>query len=223
MITTPELIDSLASNAGPVRRLRAPVVRAACWLLFAVFMLAMVAIVHGLRSDLAVRLDEPIFVFGLASALLTGALAAIASFFVSLPDRSRLWMFLPLPAFLAWMSTISYGCLTHWVAPMPTEGLVAAEAQCLALMLLTSIPLSLTMLLMVRYAAPYRPRPVVIMGSLAVAALVAGALSVFHDHNAAAMVLLWNVGVTILVVGLGGLFGRSALIWIAPRPVFGQP
>jgi len=105
---------------------------------------------------------------------------------------------------------------------MPTDGFAAEELRCFALMMLTSIPLSLTMLLMVRYAASYRPRPVVIMGSLAVAALVAAALSVFHDHNAAALVLLWNVGLTALVVGLGGLFGRQALTWIAPRPMFGQ-
>jgi hypothetical protein len=221
VITTPELIDSLATSAGPVKRLRPPVVRAVCWLLFAGFMLALIAVAHGLRSDLAARLDEPIFVFGLVSVLLTGILAAVSSFFISLPDRSRLWMLLPLPAFLAWMSTISYGCLTHWVSPM-TEGFVLEELKCFALMLLTSIPLSLTMLLMVRYAVSYRPRPVVIMGSLAVASLVAGALSIFHAHNAAALVLLWNVGLTVFVVGLGSLYGRRALSWIAPRPVFGQ-
>ena len=220
MITTPELIDSLATNSAPITRLRPPVVRAFLWLLFAAFMLALIAVVHGFRSDLAARLDEPVFVLGFASSLLTGILAAGASFFISLPDRSRLWMLLPLPAFVAWMSTVSYGCLAHWVAPVPAEGYVASEVQCFSLLLLF-VPLSLTMLLMVRYAASYRPRPVVVMGSLAVAAIVATALSVFHDHNAAALVLLWNVGVTVVVVGLGGLFGRRALTWIAPRPLFG--
>lgn len=222
MITTPELIDSLAANAGPVQRLRSPIIRAACWLLFAGFVLVLLAVAHGLRPDLAARMDEPIFVYGLAASVLTGILAAVASFVISLPDRSRLWAFLPLPAFLAWMSTISYGCLTHWVAPMPAEGIAAAEMECFAMMLLTSIPLSLTMLLMVRYAASYRPRPVVVMGSLAVAALVAAALSIFHDHNAAGLVLIWNVGLTIVVVGFGGLFGRRALAWLAPRSLYGQ-
>jgi hypothetical protein len=203
VITTPELIDSLAANAGPVQRLRSPIIRAACWLLFAGFVLVLLAVAH-------------------AASVLTGILAAVASFVISLPDRSRLWAFLPLPAFLAWMSTISYGCLTHWVAPMPAEGIAAAEMECFAMMLLTSIPLSLTMLLMVRYAASYRPRPVVVMGSLAVAALVAAALSIFHDHNAAGLVLIWNVGLTIVVVGFGGLFGRRALAWLAPRPLYGQ-
>ncbi len=222
MITTPELIDSLARNAGPIKRLRSPGIRAVCWLLFAGFVLALVAVAHGVRPDLAARLQEPIFLISLVSSALTGILAAIASFVVSLPDRSRLWAFLPTPALLAWMSTISYGCLTYWVAPMPAEGIVASEMECFAMMLLTSIPLSLTMLLMVRYAAFYRPRPVVVMGSLAVAALVAAALSVFHDHNAAGLVLIWNVGLAVVMVGLGGMFGRQALMWVAPRPTLGS-
>ena len=223
MITTPDLIESLAKNAGPVKKLRSPIIRATCWLFFAVLGLALVTITHGVRSDLAARLEEPIFLFGLATSVLTGILAAIASFVISLPDRSRLWIFLPIPALLAWMSTISYGCLTHWVAPMPTEGIIASEVECFAMVLLTSIPLSLVLLRMVRYAAFYRPQPVVVMGSLAVAALVASALSIFHAHNAAALVLIWNVGLTALVVGLSGMFGRRILAWLAPRPLFEQP
>jgi hypothetical protein len=34
----------------------------------------------------------------MAGAALTGVLAAIAAFLVSLPDRSRLWLILPAPA-----------------------------------------------------------------------------------------------------------------------------
>ncbi len=80
MIKTPDLIASLAANATPVRRLRPPVMRAACWLLLAAAVLTLLAINQGIRPDFAQRLREPAFVICMAASLLTGVLAAIAAF-----------------------------------------------------------------------------------------------------------------------------------------------
>jgi hypothetical protein len=154
MTTTPELIATLAADATPVRRLRHPLVRASSWLLLAVFVVALLAISQGLRPDLAQRLEQPTFVIGVAAALLTGVLAAIASCLVSLPDRSRLWSLLPVPTLLLWLSTIGYGCLTSWIGLGP-DGMRPSEvARCFATLLLTSVPLSVAMLVMLRHAAP---------------------------------------------------------------------
>ena len=101
MIKTPDLIASLAANATPVRRLRPPVMRAACWLLLAAVVLTLLAVNQGIRPDLVQRLQEPAFAVSMAASLLTGVLATIAAFLVSLPDRSRLWLLLPLPALIA--------------------------------------------------------------------------------------------------------------------------
>src|SRR5439155_621408 len=89
MITTPDLIEALAANVAPVRRLRPPLARAAFWLSVAAAILVLLAVSHGARPDLPQRLQEPIFVAGMTASLLTGVLAAIAAFLVSLPDRSR--------------------------------------------------------------------------------------------------------------------------------------
>ena len=78
--------------------------------------LVLLAVSHGARPDLAQRLQQPTFVVSILASLLTGILAAIASFLVSLPDRSRGWLLLPLPALIVWISTIGYGCLTDWVS-----------------------------------------------------------------------------------------------------------
>ena len=68
--------------------------------------LGVIAIAHGLRPDLAVRLQEPVFSWsGWRAALLTGVLAAIAAFRVSLPEASRWWVMLPVPALVLWVST----------------------------------------------------------------------------------------------------------------------
>lgn len=84
-------------------------------------------------------------------------------------------------------------------------------------LVLTSLPLSLAMLVMLRYAAPLRPTAVIMMGSLAVAAITATALSLFHVIDATAMILMWNVGMAALFIGLGSIFGRRMFRWVAPR------
>jgi len=217
MTTTPEVIDTLVDCATPVRRLHPPLVRASLWLLFAAFVLVLIAVGHGVRPDLAERLGQPVFVIGMLGALATGILAAIASFKVSLPDTSRWWLLLPVPPLAVWVSTIGYGCLTAWVSVGP-DGIRMGEAmRCIATLLMTSVPLSIAMLAMLRYATLLRPTEVCAAGGLAVAAVTAFALSLFHDLDATVMILVWNLGVAALIAVLAGLFGRSLLTWIAAR------
>jgi uncharacterized membrane protein len=95
---TRELIDALVECATPVRRLRPPLVRAVLWLAFAGVVLALIAVGHGVRTDLMARLEEPKLAATDGAALATGILATMAAFMISLPDRSRWWLLLPLPA-----------------------------------------------------------------------------------------------------------------------------
>jgi len=212
---TPDLIDALVETATPVRRLRPPIIRTGLWLAFAAIMLGLIAIAHGLRPDFFDRVRQPLFVLSMLGALATGVLAAVASFRLSLPDSSRLWIVLPLPALALWVATIGYGCLTDWVS-MDPDGVHMGEAvRCFATLLMTSVPLSIAMLVMLRYAALLRPLEVSVMGGLAVAAVTAFALSLFHDLDATVMILIWNLGSAVLIAALGSLFGRSMLTWMA--------
>jgi len=212
---TPDLIDALVETATPVRRLRPPIIRAGLWLAFAAIMLGLIAIAHGLRPDFFDRVRQPLFVLSMLGALATSILAAVASFRLSLPDSSRLWIVLPLPALALWVATIGYGCLTDWVS-MDPDGVHMGEAvRCFATLLMTSVPLSIAMLVMLRYAALLRPLEVSVMGGLAVAAVTAFALSLFHDLDATVMILIWNLGSAVLIAALGSLFGRSMLTWMA--------
>jgi hypothetical protein len=85
---------------------------------------------------------------------------------------------------------------------------VEAASSCVATLVLTSLPLSLVMLAMLRYAALLRPISVILMGSLAVSALTSVALSMFHPLDATVMVLGWKLGTAVLFTGLAALFGR---------------
>jgi hypothetical protein len=214
---TPDLIDALVDGATPVRRLRPPLVRAALWLLFAALVLALIVAGHGLRPDIGFRLQQPVFLLSMVAALTTGILAALASFQISLPDRSRWWLLLPVPALAAWLSTIGYGCLSNWVNIAPNDNRLGETVRCLATLLLTSVPLSIAMLVMLRYAALLRPTESSAMSGLAIAAMTTFSLSLVHDFDASLTILVWNLGVAVLIAGLACLFGRRMLAWTAWR------
>jgi hypothetical protein len=217
MIATQHLIASLTAHALPVRRLRPPLVRASGWLMLALLVLVLLGVSHGLRPDFVKQLDDRTYVVSIVASLFTGVLATLAAFMLSLPDRSRLYALLPLPSLLVWMLTLSIGCLTDWVAVNP-DGLGMGEAvSCFATLVLTSLPLSLALLVMLRHTARLSPVTVIWMGGLAVGALTASALALFHPIDATVMILMWNLGVAALIVLFARIFGQRMLAWVAPR------
>ncbi len=217
MRNTSDLIEALVDSTTPVRRLRPPYLRAALWLSLAAAVLALLCVAHGVRPDIFVRLQQPVFVMSMIGALATAILAALASFKLSLPDGSRWWLLLPFPALAVWVSTIGYGCLTDWVSMSPDGVRMGEAARCFATLLLTSVPLSIAMLIMLRHAALLRPTAVSTAGGLAVAAMTSFALSLIHDLDATIMILIWNLGVAALIAGLASAFGRPTLAWVAAR------
>jgi hypothetical protein len=208
---TRDLIESLVAAALPVRRARPPVWRAALWLLAAALLVAALLAVHGARPDLPARLGEPAFCASLAAALLTGALAAVAAMLTSLPDRSRRWLLLPLPAAAVWVAGVGWGCLAHWVAFDPAGVQWAELGRCATTLLAASVPLSALMFLLLRHAKRLRPAPALLSGALAVAALTAAALSLLHEFDASLMILAWNLGAALLVIAIDGAVGRRLL------------
>lgn len=211
MADTHDLIEQLVAEAHPVRRLRPPVLRAGGWLLLAIGVIAALTLQHGPRADLAARWSEAWFAIGLVASILTGASAALTAFMVSLPDRSRAWLLLPLPAAMTWLATISVGCLTNWVSVNPDGVRLGPAASCFATLVLAAVPLSVGMFWMLRHAALLRPTPTILAGGLSVAALTATALSLLHTFEASAMILMWNFGTVLLVMGVDSTFGRRML------------
>ncbi len=216
MTRTDELIDSLVERAAPVQRLRPPLVRATLWLAFAGLLIALVAAGHGIRADFVQRLQQPAFAVTVGAALATGVLSALAAFSVSVPGRSRWWLALPLPPLAIWMSTIGYGCFA-WVSLGPDGFRFGEELQCTALLVLTSVPLAIALTAMLRYTAMLRSDAVALTGGLAIAAITSAALPLFHDHDATAMILVWNIGTAVLITGIAGVFGRRIFGWMAAR------
>jgi len=215
MMDTPDLIESLAADARPVRAIRSPLVRTGGWLALAAGILLLLVIEHGLRPDLVEQLRKPSFLAGCMASAATGVLAAVGCLLGSLPDRSRRWLLLPLPTLLVWVSTIGYGCLTDWVS-MDAGALRMGEAvRCFATVLAVSVPLSAAMFAMLRHAARLRPKLVTMTAGLAVAAMTSTALSLLHQIDATVMILAWNLGAAALLMALEGALGRRVLSRLA--------
>jgi len=198
---TLDLIESLATNARPVRALRPPLVRTAGWL----------AVEHGLRADLPTQLRKPAFLAGCLASAATGVLAAVGCLLGALPDRSRRWLLLPLPTLFVWVSTIGYGCLTDWVSIDAGAMRMGEAVRCFVTVLAVNVPLSVVMFAMLSHAARLHPKLVTMTAGLAVAAMTSTALSLLHEIDATVMVLAWNLGVAALLVALEGALGRRVL------------
>ena len=217
MSKTSDLIDSLVDSATPVRRLAPPLLRTCIWLALAAFILALLCVAHGVRPDLPMRLRHPFFVFSMVGALATAVLAAFASFKLNLPESPRWWVLLPLPGFAMWVSTIGYGCLTDWISMNPNGIQLGEAARCFATLVMTSVPLSIAMAIMLRFAAPLRPTIVSAAAGLAIAAMTSFALSLLHTLDASIMILIWNLGIAALIAGMASALGRPLLAWVAAR------
>ena len=215
MTDTDLLIDQLAARAAPVKRLSSPLRRTALWLLLAAIIIALVVASFGARPGWLQDMQVASTAIEWFASILTGALAAYAVFQISVPGRSPSWAWLPLPAALLWLGGIGLGCMAA-AARMGSDAFVVetGSAECAWAITLTSLPLGLVMLLMVRHAGVVRPAPTAVLAALSAAALSAAGVSMIHAGENAFMVLLWHVGAVVVLSTLSGLFGRHLFAWI---------
>lgn len=202
------LIERLAAEARPVRRLRPPGQRAAQWLAAAG---AVIALAIWLFSDLhliAQRLQHERFDWEMAGMLLTGILAVVAAFHLSLPDRSALWALLPLPPLALWLATTGYSCYRHWF----TDGWALGSSwDCLKFIVGVSVPLGGSLLYLLHRAAPLMPVRVATMAGLGVASIAAFALQFFHPFDVTFLDLGTQLAASALVVLATGAYERLTL------------
>jgi hypothetical protein len=207
---TDGLIEQLVAGAEPVRRLRPPVLRAGLWL-------AVVAAV--LATAIALFADIPLFArraadgklaLELAGTALTGILAVIAAFELSLPDRSGRWALLPLPTLGLWIASSGYECWRHWISFGPDGWEIGESWHCFRFILGLSLPLAVSLIVMLRRARPLAPARVAIVGALGVAALAAFSLQFFHPFDVTFMDLgIHAVAVAIVVAVVASVEGAA--------------
>jgi hypothetical protein len=201
--TTKDLIDRLAADAKPVRRLRPPFARATGWLVGFVALAGAVTLVSGAWPAMIVRLEDTRFVVETIATLATGVAAIIAAFYLSLPDRSQFWLFLPLPPLVLWLASSGYGCYRNWIAYGPQGWGLGRSSDCFVFIVTLSIPVAIALYLSLRRALPLEPLRVMASGGLGVAALTAATLQFYHPFDVTVIDLAVHVvAVTIVVVAM---------------------
>lgn len=206
-----DLIHRLAADLRPVRPARHPAAATALWLAAAAAVILAAVLVSGVRPDLAARLATGFDLPQLLAAGATGVLAGFAAFQLALPERDRRWALLPVPAALAWLATMGWGCLQDLARLGPEALRIGVSLPCLGFIAGLGLPLTLAMLWLARHAAWLRAGTVATLGGLSAAALASVGLSLVHHQDAAAMVLAWHGISVLLVVGLAALLGPRVM------------
>ncbi|MGH7040784.1 MAG: NrsF family protein, partial [Acetobacteraceae bacterium] len=209
VMDTDRLIAQLAGDLVPVRRLASPAVRLVWWFMVSLPAAALVAWAFGLRPGLAARLADPAFLAEEAAALLTAVLAAYAALCAGVPDQPGWKLWLPLAPMAAWLSVLGGQCLAVALRLGP-EGLrITADPMCLPAVALGGLLPALAIAVLLRRGGRFRTGHGCLCGGLAAAALGAAALRLYHVQNAAAMVIVWQLGSVALFTLAAGVLGRA--------------
>jgi hypothetical protein len=204
------LIDALVADLRPVRPLLPPALRTLIWLV----LVAAVAIGLAMFADVAAMWHRitaiPDMWLAVLGSIATMATAAFAAFELSLPDRSRAWAFLPLPALALWVGASGLGCMRAYVLPGTHVAGFGEMRDCLLFIIGLSVPLSAALIIMLRRAYSLAPPLTAAMAGLASAAAAAALLNFFHPFDAtAADLAVHSVAVLIIVAAARAVGSRT--------------
>ena len=205
------LIGALTANLQPVRPLLSPPLRALAWLGLVVVVAAALAMFANLAAVWHRLVGTPDMALAALGSMATAMMAALAAFELSLPDRSRAWGLLPLPAFALWLGASGLGCLRAYVLPGTHVATMGETRDCLVFIVGISVPLSAALILMLRRAYSLTPALAATMAGLASAAAAATLLNFFHPYDAAATDLAVHLVAVALVVVVLRAVGSRAL------------
>ncbi|HTH99252.1 MAG TPA: NrsF family protein [Stellaceae bacterium] len=211
MSGTDELIQRLSGELQPVKRLAPPLWRAARLIIGATILIAVLVTIRGLREDFAKMSADPAYWVQLSSAWVMGATATLAALNISLPDRSRFWMLLPLPVACLWATGFVYGCLGDWVDVPFGAPIMHDSASCLLTITLTGVPLALALWMMLRRAKPLDAKGTAWMGGIAIAGFADTAHLLINMVEASLLILIINMTPATIIVLLLGMVGRRRL------------
>jgi hypothetical protein len=213
MIDTEGLIERLAEIREPARPLAPPWRRTANWLAFAVPSIVLVVAVMSPRPDLIAKVGDARFLIEQTGALLTALTAAVAAFAITVPGFERRVLLLPVIPAVAWLGTLTQGCLRDWIE-FGADGLsLQPDWSCFpSIVLVGSVP-AVAIAIMLRRGAPLRPHATTALGGLAAAGLGDFGLRFFHTQDASLMVVVWQVGTVVILSALAAMAGRYLLSW----------
>ncbi len=205
------LISALSASLRPVRPLPSPALRTLIWLMLVAAIAAALAMFANVAAMWHRVTAVPDMWLAALGSITTMATAAFAAFELSLPDRSRAWVFLPLPATALWVGASGFGCLRAYVLPGTHVAAIGEAGDCLLFIVGLSVPLSAALFVMLRRAYSLAPPLTAAMAGFASAAAAATLLNFFHPFDAATTDLAVHAVAVVIVIAAARLVGGRAL------------
>ncbi|MGQ0741064.1 MAG: NrsF family protein [Alphaproteobacteria bacterium] len=212
-VPTDKLIECLAGEGNPVRRLPPPYVRTAIWLALSLPWVAAVVFIMGLRPDIGERLADGRWLVEQGAALATAITAAMAAFCVGVPGRPRWEHFVPFLPLAVWLGVLGAGCIETWLSPGGAGLILRPDWECLPGIVVVGLIPAAVMAIMILRGSPIAPTITTAFGALAAGGLAQVGLRLFHQEDASLMVLVWQTGTVFAIVLIAGLLGPKFLRW----------
>jgi len=214
-MNTDELIDSLARDTTPVRRLVPLWLSTVTWLVVSGLSGALLIVLLSPNLDRLANIRAPRFWLEQLAALTTGIAAAGAALVSIVPGHSRRAWLLPIVPLGAWMGIALWGCLRDWANAGSAGLVVHADWPCVLAMALGALVPAAALAFMARRGAPLAPRATAAFAGLAAAGLgsVAGGLSRPTPHGSTITMLVWHFGMLLVLTSAASWAGRYLLRW----------
>jgi hypothetical protein len=201
------LIERLAADLKPVRRV-SPGWLAVGWLFVVIVFAAYLASMSDLHAMMRRLMAAPDMWLAALGSALTGVLAVLAAFMTSVPGRSTRWALLPLPPLALWIWESGMGCARGWHLSGVHDASLGDSDDCFMFITGISLPLSLLLMVLLRWTFPLRPNLTLALGGLAAAGAAATLLNFFHPYDASVSDLVIHAVAVALVVAVNRLFGE---------------
>jgi hypothetical protein len=212
--TTEQLIERLAQDVRPVRRVPAPAIRTMVWLTAVpVCLIVVLFAMSALNDSGRAGLDAWRTALQVATAGV-GIAAAFAAFASVVPGRSRRFITIVIGTGAAWVA-VTTGAAWRDLARYGEFGLRSqSDWSCVAVMTAVSALLVAVMLRMLRRGgAPLTPRLTAMFAGLGASAFASLVACAAHPHPYSSIVLVWHGGTALLTAGLVATVGRQLLPW----------
>jgi len=207
------LIDTLAAEAGPVRPLKPPLLRALGWLAAIGLLLALALYFLADTEQLLTRYSgrEELMALEMAAMLATGVLAVVGACFAAVPGRSQRWLIAPVPPLIVWLLLSGAGCYRDLVNGRNSGLAIGHSFDCLIYILAVSVVLGAPLVWLLSRARPINPLPVALLGGMGSAALAAFTLQFFHPFAVTFIDLAFHLVAIGFVMTAAALLNRRAL------------
>ncbi|MFM9862768.1 MAG: NrsF family protein [Micropepsaceae bacterium] len=183
MRDTDKLIEDLAAGAKPVKPLASPLTRASVLLAGLLAAMATLAAFGGHVTETFAHLTHMPFTLELGGALFAGIGAIAAAIALSIPGRSQVWAYLPLPGLALWLAGGGLECYRQVSDLGYTPASLFDSTDCFFFIVGAGLPTAAASYIFLRRHLSIDSVRVTALATLGSALLAAALLQFIHAHG----------------------------------------